>query len=91
MYQICSNCGADEGLHHYSTQQCPKNGIEEWRDGKKQEWQDTVFYPIDKKRLEDAAPKLLDALKVCFASLCTYSSHPIIEKQVNDAIHLAEK
>ena len=62
-YEVCSNCGADEGLHHYETQQCPKNGIEEYREGRKQEWQDTTFYPADKKRLEDAAPELLSVLK----------------------------
>jgi tagatose-1,6-bisphosphate aldolase len=30
--------------------------------------------------------ELLAALKVCAASLATYGSHPIIEKQVNNAI-----
>lgn len=40
---------------------------------------------------ETAVAELLIALKVCYASLCTYGSHPIIEKQVNDAIRKAEK
>lgn len=26
--------------------------------------------------------EMLDALKVCYSSLCTYGDHPIIEKQV---------
>lgn len=37
-----------------------------------------------------AAPELLDALKVCYKSLCTYGSHPIIEKQVENALRKAE-
>lgn len=37
-----------------------------------------------------AAPKLLEALKVCFKSLSTYGSHPIIEQQVKHALYLAE-
>lgn len=40
---ICSNCGASQGLHHYKTMQCPKNGIEEMREGHKQVWIDTIF------------------------------------------------
>jgi hypothetical protein len=37
-------------------------------------------------RLIAAAPDLLEALKICYASLSTYGSHPIIEKQVQNAI-----
>lgn len=40
--------------------------------------------------LISAAPDLLEALKVCYASLCTYGSHPIIEQQVEKAIRKAE-
>lgn len=34
--------------------------------------------------------ELLAALNVCAASLCTYGSHPIVEKQVNNAINKAK-
>lgn len=30
--------------------------------------------------------ELLCALKVCYASLCTYGSHPIIENQVENVL-----
>ena len=60
---ICANCGANDGLHHYETNQCPRNGIEETRDGKKQEWQNTIFINQEYQRLSDAAPELLAACK----------------------------
>ena len=61
-YAKCYNCGADKGLHHYETRQCPKNGIEEYRDGKTQQWEDTVFLDSKTERLRNAAPDLLEAL-----------------------------
>jgi len=36
--------------------------------------------------VESQRDELLEALKVCYKSLCTYGSHPIIEKQVELAI-----
>lgn len=36
----CLNCGADYGLHHFETLQCPRHGMEA-PFNKKQEWQDT--------------------------------------------------
>lgn len=54
---ICVNCGASEGLHHYETRQCPKNGREEYRDGKKQEWESTVFEDSGIKHYNDKAIK----------------------------------
>lgn len=59
---ICANCGADKGLHHYETEQCPKNGMEEYREGRKQEWEDTTWQDSGYKNLEKAAPALLEAL-----------------------------
>jgi len=29
---ICYNCGADQGLRHYETMQCPRYGIEETKE-----------------------------------------------------------
>ena len=40
-------------------------------------------------KLIAAAPDLLEALQVCYKSLCTYGNHPIIEKQVEQAINKA--
>lgn len=44
---------------------------------------------IANAKLIAAAPELLEALQVCFASLSTYGKHPIIEMQVNAAIKKA--
>ena len=40
--KTCRNCGADEGLHHFETNQCPKNGREA-PVGKPQLWSKTVW------------------------------------------------
>ena len=37
-------------------------------------------------KLIAVAPELLEALKMCYASLHTYGSHPIIEKQVENVL-----
>lgn len=37
-------------------------------------------------KLMAVSPELLEALKTCYASLCTYGSHPIIEKQVENVL-----
>ena len=44
---------------------------------------------IANAKLIAAAPELLKALQVCYASLCTYGGHPIIEKQAEKAINKA--
>ena len=46
---------------------------------------------ISNTKLIATAPELLDALRVCYASLSTYGPHPIIEKQVENAIKKATK
>ena len=38
----CKNCGADYGLHHYQTDQCPVGGIEA-PIGQKQEWKTSTY------------------------------------------------
>jgi len=37
----CTNCGYEEGLHHYQTMQCPVGG--EAPIGRKQEWMDRTY------------------------------------------------
>lgn len=41
-YIKCKNCGADYGLHHYKTSQCPTNGVEA-PVGREQTWMTTTF------------------------------------------------
>ena len=40
---MCKNCGAWRGLHHYETQQCPKNGVEQGLNGKPEVWISTKY------------------------------------------------
>ena len=42
----CKNCGGDEALHHYQTDQCPVGGREAPL-GRKQEWKSTTFEPVE--------------------------------------------
>ena len=42
-------------------------------------------------KLIAAAPDLLKALEVCYASLSTYGDHPLIEKRVKAALNKALK
>lgn len=56
-YDVCENCGAGKGLHHFETDQCPKNGIE-CRDGLQQEWGSTIY----KDRIRSKYPTADDYL-----------------------------
>lgn len=42
----CKNCGADQGLHHHETMQCPVGGREA-PIGRKQEWMATTYQEDD--------------------------------------------
>jgi len=42
----CKNCGGDEAIHHYQTDQCPVGGREAPL-GRKQEWKSTTFEPVE--------------------------------------------
>lgn len=44
MDTTCKNCGGDEAIHHYQTNQCPVGGREA-PFGRKQEWKSTTFEP----------------------------------------------
>lgn len=69
---VCAHCGADYGLHQSEAEHCPKNGIEETREYKKQQWEETTFKDSGEKKLEDAAPELLEALQ----EILLLSAHP---------------
>jgi hypothetical protein len=49
----CKNCGGDYALHHYQTNQCPRNGVEAPLD-RKQEWMTTTFELVDTRDAEIA-------------------------------------
>ena len=51
---------------------------------------DLVINEIENYKKKSFAPELLEALRVCYASLCTYGSHPIIEKQVENILKKTE-
>lgn len=38
----CKNCGGDEAIHHYQTDQCPVGGVEA-PVGREQEWKTSTF------------------------------------------------
>ena len=45
----CKNCGGDEAIHHYETNQCPVGGYEA-PIGRKQEWKSTTFEAANHSR-----------------------------------------
>ena len=63
----CTNCGYPEGLHHFDTMQCPKNG--ESLMGQKQEYLGTIYVPNNSdelnkiKRQLDSITKRLEVLE----------------------------
>jgi len=61
----CKNCGADEGLHHFETMQCPVGGYEA-PVGRKQRWAATTYATDDRTPKEKAAPLLYEACKEIF-------------------------
>ena len=48
----CKNCGGDNGLHHYQTNQCPVGG-REVPFGRKQEYMTTTFEPDNADELDE--------------------------------------
>lgn len=97
-YGKCYNCGADEGLHHYETMQCPKNGIEETRFDElnnkyyPQRWEETVFEEAERKQIELAAPKMLEALEaVRRHGLIEKDGYDTVVRMVGESIHTARK
>ena len=58
MSDNCKICGAGEGLHHFETMQCPRNGMEA-PVGRKQEWQKTIYQSdADRERAEAAEQRV---------------------------------
>ncbi len=63
---LCGICGGDYGIHRYETYQCPLGGFESLNIP--QIWEHTHFINANFKRLQEAAPELLEALE-CLLSL----------------------
>jgi ribosomal protein L37E len=67
--EMCKNCGAEFGLHHYKTKQCPVHGKESPID-RKQEWQTSTFEPgISYEELKQQRDDLLEACKEALESM----------------------
>ena len=49
----CAHCGAEYGLHHYETEQCPRNGVEA-PIGATQYWGSSVFTTVEDLEAEVA-------------------------------------
>lgn len=52
--ETCKNCGGNEGLHHYKTNQCPVGGRENM-DGP-EEYMTSTFEAIPEPKLKQNAP-----------------------------------
>ncbi len=74
---ICAICGADDGLHQSETNICPKYGREETNPSLPQRWGDTVFVDSGIKKLEDAAPDLLESLEMLYNSIKLFSPESV--------------
>ena len=59
MDNTCANCGADRGLHHYETMQCPVGGVEA-PIGRKQEWTTTTFRDKQEVFTRDDVQRMID-------------------------------
>jgi hypothetical protein len=86
---ICSNCGASQGIHHYETSQCPRNGREECRDGYQQIYVNTTFEDSGQRNLERSAHDLLEALKNCQKLIKNFGENEDLKLQVDSAIRNA--
>lgn len=91
-YKVCFHCGAEYGLHRSETDQCPVGGVEETREGHKQQWSSNTFLDADAVRLEKAAPQMLEALiAVRRHGLVETDGYETVVKLVGEAISAAGK
>jgi len=95
--EICFNCGASIGLHHYETLQCPKNGVEAPLN-KKQEWnQRNTFEDNGLVKLHDAAPEQQEASILLYnlcrrlAGMLGHDSFDEIREDWNEAMNSHER
>lgn len=94
--EICINCGATEGLHHYKTNQCPYNGMEENRFDKltgkyyPQKYQDTYFEDSGDHSLQLMAPEMLRILKH-LAEKYSHSKSPLSMSDIAEITNVINK
>lgn len=91
MDEKCKNCGAEKGIHHYLTDQCPAGG-KEAPINKTQEWKTSTFEPG--MSYDDLVAQRDELLKLCRAALWELDGH--LEKgttkpQLEAAIARCEK
>jgi hypothetical protein len=77
--QTCKNCGGWYGLHHYETNQCPKNG----RETNPQMWESTTYQEEDK---EDNNMADLEAANILLNNTINVQLQVIREHQAADVI-----
>ena len=77
--QTCKNCGAWYGLHHYETNQCPKNG----RETNPQTWEATTYQEEDKA---DSKIADLEAANILLTRTINEQAQVIREHQAADVI-----
>ena len=77
--QTCKNCGGWYGLHHYETNQCPKNG----RETNPQMWETTTYQEEDK---EDTKIADLEAKNILLNNTINVQLQVIREHQAADVI-----
>ena len=78
MSDNCKICGAGEGLHHFETMQCPRNGMEA-PVGRKQEWQKTIYQSgEDCARAETAEQRVRELEAAARAMLKVYDRGSVI-------------
>ena len=76
-WTICKNCGAEYGLHHYQTDQCPVGGREA-PVGQNQEWKTTTFEPeLDDSILEQKIAEYLKKNLRIFVERAGYNENSL--------------
>jgi hypothetical protein len=84
----CKNCGGDEAIHHYETNQCPVGGCEA-PIGRKQEWKSTMFEAEDNKfeKLCNTVDKLVAQIEDLARAEKKESLMPELKEKVQNFIH----
>jgi len=80
----CKNCGGDNSIHHYQTNQCPVGGCES-AIGRKQEYMTTTFEPDNESEvseLRNSVKELLARVEELEAQVSRLQSGAELEESV---------